>query len=161
MGKKGIMAACVVLVLLLAGAVAGIWYVNDYSTVREATQAEIEEYSAYALTTRQADATVQTFILSLCTAEPAEEDGTVFFTSDTLGGLLYQCETINEIYMQNGILHITYQRSDGGRVGLSYDDAGLTGLWVYDTAKDTLYQQTDDGATVTTNYYRSLRQRVE
>ena len=164
MRKKGMGATC----LILAAAVltAGIWAVKFRVTERKATRAEIEAHEAYLVDwsrfpSRQEGMTDKELILSLCQVAEQGEDPAVFYTSDSLGKLLRQCETVEEISLADGILAVTYMTGDGKRVTLRYGDDGNTGLWVHDTKKDTLYARTGDGATVTTNYYKGLRMRVE
>lgn len=164
MRKKGMIVFG--LILVIAVLETGIWAVKFRVTERKATRAEIEVHENYLvdwsrIPSRQEGMTDKDLILSLCQVLEQDEDPAAFYTSDTLEQILWQCETVEEISLADGILAVTYMTEDGERVTLRYGDDGNTGLWVHDTKKDTLYAQTGDGATVITNYYRGLRMRVE
>lgn len=162
--KRLTLVLCLILVVAVLG--FSVWFVKYRTAERAATPAEMEAHSAYfvdwhRVSCWQEGMTEQKLILSLCTVDPENEDAAVVYTSETLGEMLYRCETVEEICLSEGVLTIHYRTADDERVTLRYPENGSACLWVWDQDKDTLYTQTEDGAVVTTNYYRSLRRRVQ
>ena len=127
MRKKGMIVFS--LILAVAVLAAGIWVVKFRVTERKATRAEIEAHEAYLVDwsrnpSRQEGMTDKELILALCQVAEQGEDPAVFYTSDSLGKLLRQCETVEEISLADGILTVTYVTGDGKRVTLRYWDDG-------------------------------------
>lgn len=149
MNKKKIMSICFFMVFLMA-VTLGIWNIKYHSVKRDATQEEIDANSVYL-----PQWSSQRELLSRCM-----DAGNGFYVSEGLEATLYNCESVEEISMQDGVLHVVYNEVGGGRVGFDYDEQGLEAFWIWNS-NDDLFYQNDSGATVTTNYYQSLRQRVK
>lgn len=95
-------------------------------------------------------------ILSVCSLSSTEVVGThtiQLYTSDTLADYLFNCAKITEISVLNhNHLYINYKSTDDMEIILCYGDDGLVNKAVYNTASDTQYYLSEDGAIVSENF---------
>lgn len=125
----------------------GVYVFMNLSTTREPTQQEIEACAPYAIDWQAAtgqEGSDQEIILSLCTFAEEKtigENQYQLYTSETLGGYLYDFQEMMEIAVMNDILYVQYTDPQNGMVILGYDDAGLTEKMVYDLETDTCYHE--------------------
>ena len=146
----GIIALCLAIVLGYA--------LTHRSEKRQPTEEEIRAYAAYTINWQDAtglDGSDQEIILSFCTfAEEKTIGGNVYetYTSDTLGGHLYDFGEMMELAKRSNVLYIQYSTPRGDMITLGYDEEGLCEKSVYDLAEDTLFYETRDTVEVWTKF---------
>ena len=154
--KVLIIGLCVIAVCLIIS----IGYMAMHRSVsREPTRQETQTYAPYAVdwsAAAEEGMSEKEFILSQCAEIGEKEIGEhlyTTFTSETLGGSLYQCEQITEIILNEaGTLHISYTDTAGRMVIIGYTDEGMCELAIYDEPTDTLYHTIDGSTEVWTNF---------
>ena len=69
------------------------------------------------------------------------------YSSQVLQEWLPDCRRMEEMFLINGLLYLSYQTEGGLEVTLAYGPEGLTTQVVYDGSTDTLYQFQGEGRT--------------
>ena len=143
--KKTLTIGLIIIGLCLLASLA--YMVMNRSTKRDATQAELEAYTPYAVDWQSVgEGTDKEIILSFCTAGENQTIGDneySIFTSETLGTHLYDFAEMMEIAQLEDVLYIQYTTPEGNMITLGYSDAGLMEKAVYDLEADTLFYEID------------------
>ena len=160
--KKSRTPLILVCVLVLL-AILAVLFVKVIAWTHNASGMQREKYTPYvinleAIENGDASMTDKEKILSVCERSGSDEDGTVY-TSATLQNYLYDCRTIQKIYVtDDGVLYVRYLADEiGERITISYSDEGFERKECYNEASDTAYVLKDNVSKVYENYYNGFK----
>lgn len=148
--------------ILLLCVIMGVILVFFLSWTHNASGKQREKYTPYVINleaiSQSPDMTDKEKILSLCD-KGEDRDGGTYYTSETLEGYLYNCETLEEIYVSgDGILYVQYLAAElGEHISISYSDEGFERKICYDERTDTAYILQNDTARVYENYLNGFK----